>query len=64
MKSQYKACCRSFKNLLGEFFAESPRVQKERTFQLAEIAEAEGGVAGFRVIGACLSGSLPVRLQT
>lgn len=55
MRSQAKACCRAFKNLLGEMFADSPRVGRERGFQLAEIAEAEGGVAGYRVsLLACL----------
>ncbi|CDJ41702.1 heat shock protein, putative [Eimeria tenella] len=49
VRSQAKACCRSFKNLLGEVFSESSRVPREQKFQLAEVAEAPGGVAGFKV---------------
>lgn len=50
VRSQAKACCRSFKNLLGELYHDSPRVAREKRFQLAQIAEAEGGVAGFKVV--------------
>ncbi|KAL8447532.1 hypothetical protein Emed_004320 [Eimeria media] len=50
VRSQAKACCRSFKNLLGEIYADSPRVTREKRFQLAQIAEAQGGVAGFKVV--------------
>ncbi|XP_026191762.1 heat shock protein 105 kDa [Cyclospora cayetanensis] len=50
VRSQAKACCRGFKNLLGEAFSGSSRVERERMFQLAEIAEAPGGVAGFKVM--------------
>ncbi|KAL8274732.1 hypothetical protein Esti_001337 [Eimeria stiedai] len=50
VRSQAKACCRSFKNLLGELYADSPRVTREKRFQLAEIAEAHGGLAGFKVV--------------
>ncbi|KAL8445749.1 hypothetical protein Emag_005023 [Eimeria magna] len=50
VRSQAKACCRSFKNLLGELYADSPRVTREKRFQLAQIAEAQGGLAGFKVL--------------
>lgn len=50
VRSQAKACCRSFKNLLGEIYKDSPRVVREKRFQLAQIAEAQGGVAGFKVM--------------
>lgn len=49
VRSHAKACCRSFKNLLGELYGESARVEREKRFQLAQIAEAQGGVAGFKV---------------
>lgn len=50
VRSHAKACCRSFKNLLGEIYQDSSRVVREKRFQLAQIAEAKGGVAGFKVV--------------